>query len=63
VDVIVETPHQIVHHGLHVELAEAGEDFATDIGLAVAVSVLEIPDVRRGGDEHAAFPARDARRP
>ena len=34
-----------------------------DVGLAVAVSVLEIPDVRRGRDEHPAFPARDARGP
>src|SRR5205814_2273249 len=31
--------------------------------LAVAVSVLEIPNVWRGGDEYAAFPARDARGP
>jgi hypothetical protein len=63
VDVVVEAPHQIVHHGLHIEFSEAGEDFAAEVGLAVAVSVLEIPDVRRGGDEHAPFPARNARGP
>src|SRR5205823_14858746 len=60
VDLVVQSPHEIVHHGLHVELSEAGEDFAANVGFTVAVSVLEIPKVRCGGDKHAPFPARDA---
>src|SRR5262245_5471933 len=47
VNVIVEAPHQIVHHGLDVKLSEAGEDLAPDVSLTVAVGVLEIPNLRR----------------
>src|SRR5216117_3273146 len=50
VNVVVESPHEVVHHRLHVELPEAGENLAADVGFAIAVGVLEIPDVRRGGD-------------
>src|SRR5690349_6257113 len=37
VDVVVEPPHQIVHHRLHVELAEAAEYFAPDVRFPIAV--------------------------
>ena len=57
VDAMVEAPDGVVHDGLHVELFEAGEDLLPHIGHAVVIRVLQIPNVRRGGDKDAAFPA------
>jgi hypothetical protein len=47
---------------LLVALREPREDDLADVGLAVAIGVLEEPDVRRGRDEDAAPPGHDARR-
>src|SRR6185503_18278149 len=55
VEAVVEAPDGIVEDGLDVELLEAGIDFLADVGDAVAISVLEIPEVGRGGDEDAAL--------
>src|SRR5690349_11685353 len=33
VNVIVETPFQVIHHGLDVKLLESGVDLATDVRL------------------------------
>src|SRR5262249_23248366 len=63
VDAIVDTPLQPVDEGLHVVDDEPGVNLATNVGLAVAVGVLEVPDVRGGGDVDAAVPAGDAGRP
>ncbi len=63
VDPVVGSPLEVVHHGLDVVLAEPGEDPGVDVGLAVAVGVLEVPDVGRGRDEDAPLPGDDAGRP
>ena len=60
VDLVVEPQGQVVQHRLLVLGAEAGEDLAADVGPVVAVGVLQVPDVRRRGDEDAALPGRDA---
>ncbi len=52
---------EVVHHRLDVVLAEAREDLLADVGPAVAVGVLQVPDVRGGGDEDAR-PSRGRRR-
>ena len=62
-NVIIERPHQIVHHGLHIQFAKTGENFDAHISFAIAIRVLQIPDVRRSGDEYAALPAGCAGRP
>ena len=63
IDLVVEPPDEIVKHRLLVARAKARIDFAPFVGNAVAVRVLQIPDVRGRGDEHAAFPRRHARCP
>ena len=63
VNAIVETPDEIVHHGLHVQLLETAEDFLAHVRFAVAIGVFEIPNIRRSRDIHAVFPASDAGRP
>ena len=40
--------------------AEPGEHHAPHIRFAIAVGVLQIPNIRRARDEHAAFPRQDA---
>src|SRR5206468_3912121 len=50
-------------HPLLVLGAEAGVDLAADVGLVVAVGVLQVPDVGGRGDEHPALPGDDAGRP
>lgn len=60
---MIEAELQVVEHGLLIARAEAGEDFLTNVGLPVAIGVLEIPDVGRRGDEHTTFPRYDAADP
>ena len=66
VDAVVLTPLKTVEHGLDVERfeagAEAGERDFTDVGAAVAVFVLEAPDVGRGRDEESAMGPDEAGR-
>src|SRR6516165_7171680 len=63
VDAVVEAPLQVVDNGLDIELPKAGKDLLANIGLAVSLSVFEIPDVGRGGHEDTAFPACQTSRP
>ena len=67
VDAIVESPAKAVHERLHVEpvdrVADAGKDNPPLVGLSVAVGVLQIKNVRRHADEHAAVVAGDRRWP
>ncbi len=68
VDALVESPMERVEHRLDIESggiqggaigAEPGEDPFLHIGAAVAVGVLQIPDVGSGTDEDTAVPAGD----
>ena len=56
VDLVVEPERQVVDASLLVLGAEPGEDLAAHVGDVVAVRVLEVPDVRRRGDEDASLP-------
>ena len=69
---VVERPVERVHHRLDVQLVrrvwrvvagKAAEDHFAHVGDAIAVRILEIENVRRGTDEHAAVPADDRSRP
>ena len=60
IDAVVEAPDGVVHHGLHIELFETGEDFLAHVGHAIAIGVFEVPHVGGGGDEDATFPAGGA---
>ena len=55
IDPVVEAPLQAVDHLLDVGEVEAGVEHALPIGLAVAVGVFEVEDVRSVGDEQAAL--------
>ena len=61
VDPAVEAVFQAVHAGLVVVGAEAAEEFLHHVGLAVAVGVLGVEDVR-GGADRARPSARPSRR-
>src|SRR5262249_21167071 len=61
VDLVVKAPVQVVQDGIGVVIGgEAGIDLLGDVGFAVAVGVLEIPDIGGRGHEYAALPAGDA---
>src|SRR5262245_18168624 len=56
VDFVIEPELQVVDDRLRVLGPEAGVDLAADVGLAVPVGVLEVPDVGARRDEDAALP-------
>src|SRR5262249_49780444 len=56
VDPAVEAVLEAVDEVLRVPLSEAGEQDLAMVGLAVAVAVLGIDNVRGRGDEHALLP-------
>ena len=60
---MVEAEDETVHHPLLILGAEPRVHFFADVRDAVAVGVLEVPDVRGRGDEHAALPRLDAAGP
>src|SRR5262249_34022881 len=61
VNAVVEQPAERVEQSLAAGVAgEAGEDDPADVGLAVAVRVLGVQDVRRRADEDAAVIATDS---
>jgi hypothetical protein len=62
VDPVVEAEDGGVDGVLRVREREAGEDLLALLRLAVAVRVLQVPDVGRGGDEHALAVTHHARR-
>ncbi len=68
VDALVEAPMERIEHRLDIEFggiqggavgAEPGKDPFLHIGAAIAVGVLQVPDVGSGPDEDAAVPAGD----
>lgn len=72
VDALVEAPMERVEHRLDIEFggiqggavgAEPSKDPFLHIGTAIAIGVLQIPDVGSGPDEDAAVPAGDGGRP
>ena len=63
IDLVIESPLQIVQHRLLIRGAEAGKDLSLDVGFVVAVGVFQVPDVGRSGDERAPLSTRDAARP
>ena len=60
VNPVVQAPRQSIHAQLLVAEAEAGEQNTPLIRAAIAVRIAEIPDVRRGRDQHAAAPRQHA---
>ena len=67
VDSVVHAPVEAVEQRLHVQLvggvAKPAEDNLADIGLVVAVRVLEIDNVGRSRDKDSAVVTDDARGP
>ncbi len=68
VDALVEAPMERIEHRLDIEFggiqggavgAEASEDPFLHIGAAIAIGVLQVPDVGSGPDEDTAVPAGD----
>src|SRR6266568_7649824 len=59
IDAIVQAPVQVVGDLISVAV-KAGENFLAYVGLAVAIGIFEIEDVRGGNDKDAAVPAGDA---
>ena len=59
IDPVVDAPGQPVHPQLLISLAEAREQHVSLVGLAIAVVVLEKPDVRRRRDQRTAPPGQD----
>ena len=60
VNPVIQSEAQAVDARLIVLRRETCEQFRHHIGLAVAVGVLGVDDVRRGADEHTLAPRRDA---
>src|SRR5208283_5500241 len=60
VDPTVEPEVEAVEAVLLVPLAKPGEEKLAMVGLAVAVAVLGVEDVRGRGDEHPAAPGHHA---
>ncbi len=60
IDPVVEAGHGIVHGVLWIGHRESGEHDAADIGLAIAIGVFEIQQVRRISDQDALLPAHHA---
>src|SRR5262249_28734437 len=56
VDPTVEAALQAVHSGLVGRRPEAAAELLRDVGLAVAVGVLRVEDIRGGADQHALAP-------
>ena len=57
----VEAPGEVARAGVRVERAPAGEQLPADVGLPVAVGVLEIERVRSLGDDQPAVVGQHAR--
>ena len=62
VDPVIEAPLQAVEQLLDVVQVEAGVEGAATVGLAVAIGVFEVEEVRGDRDEQAAFPRHHRRR-
>ena len=62
-DPVVEAPFKAVGDGLDVVAAEPAQDDFSDIGDAVSVGVLEVPEIGRREDEDAPFVAADGSGP
>src|SRR5262249_32828289 len=62
VNPVIKAPLQTVDELLDVRQVKAGGKGTLLVGLAVAVSVLAIDDVRRVGDNQATLPRHDASR-
>src|SRR5690242_3958410 len=54
IDAMVQAPDQVVYDRLYIELAKASEYLFPNFCRAIAIDVLEIPNVWCGRDEHAA---------
>ena len=63
VNAVVESPVEAVDQPLHVRAAEPGEHGFADIGLAVAIGILEIVNIGSRADEDAAVVAAKRRGP
>ncbi|MEY4186886.1 MAG: hypothetical protein RIT02_1920 [Planctomycetota bacterium] len=59
-DSVVESPEQVIGHGLHIEFAKAGEEAFANFGDTIVVGVAQPPEVGGSGDEDAVFPDDDA---
>ena len=60
VDHVIEPPGQVVRHRLLVLRTKAGINLLANVRLAIAVGILQVPDIGRCGDEHTVFPGCDA---
>ena len=60
VDPVVESVNGIVHRVLRIGHGESGEHDAANVGLAIAIGIFEVQQVRRVGDQDALLPAHHA---
>ena len=63
VDLMVKPPNQVIGDSLNVELTKTGENLCANVGLPVAIFILQIPDIRSCRDKDSAAINGDARGP
>ncbi len=60
INLMIESPLEVIDHGLNVEFTEPREDFLPDIRDAIAIGILEVPDIGRCCYKNAPFPERQS---